>query len=336
MTTLIYHAGALGDFIITLPALRYWKSRHPSERTVLLGIPAFGTLAKGACLTDDVFDVNSRAFLPLFHDQFSPEAEKILSPFSSAIVFSDHDSPLIRNIHASGINDVRWQPPFHAMRMHAVDYHLSLFTDPGLLDEKCKVPQVSPSAADLAKAAEFLTLEGEIIAIHPGSGSAKKSWSFDSFLELGRLLKQNGFSIIWIKGPAEESLAFPESDRTVTGLRLPVLAALLSQCRAFIGNDSGVTHLAAAAGCPTVAIFGPSDPAVWGPRGRNVSIIHKQDICTPCHRTPRQNERCSGSCLAAITVEKVFTVLLTKTEGNRGDVGGASIFSVFGIPQDSH
>jgi ADP-heptose:LPS heptosyltransferase len=305
MATLVYHAGGLGDFVTALPAIRFWKSRRPAEKTVLLGIPAFGALAKRSCLVDDVFDVNSRAFLPLFHDRFSGKAGKILSSFESAIVFSDDDSPLIRNIRASGINDIHQQPPFPAARTHVVDYHLSLFADPGLLDEACRIPRVSPSAADLANATGFLTPEERPIAIHPGSGSAKKNWPFDRFLELSRMLRQNGFPIVWIQGPADGSFVFPDNDRVVSNIRLPVLAALISHCRAFVGNDSGVTHLAAAVNCPAVAIFGPSDPDVWGPRGKNVKIVYKQNICAPCHRTARRNKKCDESCLAAIPVEEV-------------------------------
>jgi ADP-heptose:LPS heptosyltransferase len=58
-------------------------------------------------------------------------------------------------------------------------------------------------------------------------------------------------------------------------LELPLLAAILSQCHLFIGNDSGITHLAAALGVPTIALFGPTDPYVWGPRGKKVFIARE-------------------------------------------------------------
>jgi ADP-heptose:LPS heptosyltransferase len=58
-------------------------------------------------------------------------------------------------------------------------------------------------------------------------------------------------------------------------LELPVLAAILGECTLFIGNDSGITHLAAAMGTPVVAIFGPTDQRIWGPRGDKVKILKR-------------------------------------------------------------
>ena len=94
------------------------------------------------------------------------------------------------------------------------------------------------------------------VVVHAGSGSAKKNWPyFDELME--RL-------------PAVRAL--PE------GLSLTELARYLATCRAFIGNDSGITHLAAYIGCPTVALFGPTDPRVWGPIGRRSRVIWKTKL----------------------------------------------------------
>ena len=109
-----------------------------------------------------------------------------------------------------------------------------------------------------------------------------------------------GFEPILIEGPADEEVvagvqsALREGALPVlSGLRVDDLAAILSLCHAYLGNDSGVTHLAAASGAATVALFGPTDPAVWGPRGRSVTII-----------------RGDGGSLEAITVEHVIDALL--------------------------
>jgi ADP-heptose:LPS heptosyltransferase len=59
----------------------------------------------------------------------------------------------------------------------------------------------------------------------------------------------------------------------VTGVSVPHLAAVLAESRGYFGNDSGVSHLAAALGVPTVAVFGPTDPAVWAPLGPEVSVV---------------------------------------------------------------
>src|SRR5215468_5431158 len=98
------------------------------------------------------------------------------------------------------------------------------------------------------------------IVLHPGSGSPKKNWPF--FEELIHRL--------------------PGSRMLPRNLSIAEVSRYLRSVRAFIGNDSGITHLAAYAGCPTVALFGPTDPRIWGPIGRRSRIIWKtrlEDIC---------------------------------------------------------
>jgi ADP-heptose:LPS heptosyltransferase len=91
------------------------------------------------------------------------------------------------------------------------------------------------------------------VVVHPGSGSAKKNWPhFDELMGRSSAIK-----------------LLPQN------LSLVELAGYLCRCGAFVGNDSGITHLAAYLGCPTVALFGPTDPRMWGPIGRRSRIIWK-------------------------------------------------------------
>jgi len=94
------------------------------------------------------------------------------------------------------------------------------------------------------------------VVVHPYSGSAAKNWPFDKFRQLSERVE-----VEWANDRFE---------------RLDDLAAWLAGARVFIGNDSGITHLAAAVGVPVVAIFGPTDPLVWGPRGEQVHIIRNE------------------------------------------------------------
>jgi heptosyltransferase-2 len=119
------------------------------------------------------------------------------------------------------------------------------------------------------------------VAIHPGSGSPKKNWPRERFAELSSLLEPQGLATIWVLGPAEMERpelaelavrAGPPSG-CLSDASLVEVAALLSRVRVYVGNDSGVTHLAAALGTPTVALFGPSEAAVWGPRAANVEVL---------------------------------------------------------------
>jgi ADP-heptose:LPS heptosyltransferase len=119
--------------------------------------------------------------------------------------------------------------------------------------------------------------------------------------------------MVWILGPADQRLkltatALAKETNSPIADSLPIrqVAALLSRCGAYVGNDSGVTHLAALSGVPTVAVFGPTDPAVWGPVGPNVRIIQAVPQCGPCTRASmnRCSRRICFETLSANTVEK--------------------------------
>lgn len=110
--------------------------------------------------------------------------------------------------------------------------------------------------------------------IHPGSGSPRKNWPIDRFRDLSRELRALGHRVAWIRGPAESDEAVPPPgveclDRPL----LPSLARTLAEARLFIGNDSGISHLAAAVGAPTVALFGPTSSQVWSPDGPRVRVV---------------------------------------------------------------
>jgi heptosyltransferase-3 len=309
MATLVYHAGALGDFITTLPALRYWKRRRPGERLVLLGKPAFGELVLECGVIDGCQDLDDRRYLPLFYDRFSPEAATLLGPFCEAVLFSGADSPFVKNVRASGIKRIHAQPPFPDQTIHTVDYHLSLLADPGALLPEERTPRIAVSQKVTEASYAIVPAGQPFITIHSGSGSCKKNWPFERFLDVADTCRQQGFAIAWLRGPAEEVSSFPAGDTVAHKQSLTIIAGLLSRSRLFIGNDSGVTHLAAGVNCPTVALFGPSDPAVWAPRGRSVTVIRKKTVCAPCHRVKGGEKECGQECMADISVDEVVEAM---------------------------
>ena len=116
----------------------------------------------------------------------------------------------------------------------------------------------------------------KFVAIHPSSGSASKNWAPKHFEGLARLARAAGLDVVWIQGEADKSvvsdLARLVPGRLACELPLEELAAVLAACAVFVGNDSGVSHLAAAVGAPTVALFRVTDPTQWAPRGLYVHI----------------------------------------------------------------
>jgi heptosyltransferase-3 len=270
VTTLVYHAGALGDFIAALPAIAVWRRRARAGRLVLLGRPAHAAIAA----VDQAWDAGSARFASLFAGRPSAEVRALLADVGSALVFAPADAGIARGLASAGVPGVVRQDPFPRERIHVVDYHLSLFPD-APLESGERVPRVVPHF----DAAPAVAPSDRPIAIHPGSGSAAKNWPLDRFVELARRLSALG-PIAWVLGPAEEesgtraalAAAVPGAPRW-RNLPLGELAGRLAAARGFVGNDSGVAHLAAAVGCPVVVLFGASDPAVWQPRGISPVVV---------------------------------------------------------------
>ena len=122
--------------------------------------------------------------------------------------------------------------------------------------------------------AERLTRElpPGFLAVHPGSGSPAKNWPLERFAAVARGLC-GAHPWLLVRGPAEEALPRPSGAVEADGWPLRVLGAALSRAGLFLGNDSGVAHLAAAAGTRTLALFGPTDPAQWAPVGPAVATL---------------------------------------------------------------
>jgi heptosyltransferase-3 len=117
------------------------------------------------------------------------------------------------------------------------------------------------------------------VALHPGSGGKKKCWPIESFIQLAEKLQhEKEITPVFITGDVERE-TIPDLEIRLTPFKrihqspITELASHLTTASAFVGNDAGITHLAALAGIPTLALFGPTDPAMWGPRGRFVTII---------------------------------------------------------------
>lgn len=107
------------------------------------------------------------------------------------------------------------------------------------------------------------------VVIHPFSGSKKKNWPLQRYHEVAERLSCD---VEWSAGPEEE---LPEAMRFSD---LYDLAEWIRGAQLYIGNDSGITHLAAVTGVPTLALFGPTDPNVWAPRGENVTVLRAEPL----------------------------------------------------------
>ncbi len=144
--------------------------------------------------------------------------------------------------------------------------------------------QFFPSDADL-EAARDLIPRGQhpVIAIHPGSGGERKNWPVDRWIDFITAFTASHtpaqFIVVGGEADADALTVFRAAHGTtphvqfLTDLPLPVLGGVFAQCDAYLGHDSGISHLAAATECPCLLLFGPTDPEVWAPRNEFVRVI---------------------------------------------------------------
>jgi ADP-heptose:LPS heptosyltransferase len=127
---------------------------------------------------------------------------------------------------------------------------------------------------------EGLDASRRLVVLHPGSGGRHKCWHIENFIALADGLRRSRFEVLFLLGPAElERLSNADLGRLrdaatcAANLPLSQVVARLSCARAFVGNDSGVTHLAAAMGLRTIALFGPTDPTQYAPIGPALKVM---------------------------------------------------------------
>lgn len=187
-----------------------------------------------------------------------------------------------------------------------IDDHLELWTTP---EEEAKVARV------LAEAGTGVS--EQIVAIHPFSAVVERGWPIENFAELAVGLVERGYRPIILGGPGDKerfqgvSRLFPKEAVSLVGqLTIRETAALLKKASLFVGNDSGIMHVAAATDVPLAAIFGPQSPRKFGPWSNKARVIYKNFPCSPCRQKffteCKPSVRMRPACVEEITVEEVF------------------------------
>jgi ADP-heptose:LPS heptosyltransferase len=222
---------------------------------------------------DEVLDWDDPALLPLFAEGDSPVARVASFEAFSACIAYTGQRHLLEKLERL-IPRVIVHPPA------PVGDHAALWLAKPTLAlggaPPARVPDMEATAAEDAQASAFLAdrLPAGFLAIHPGSGALAKNWPLERFAELAGQLGPGPFLLV--EGPAEAGagLGLGEAPPFVRASQLPLrtLGAVLARAGLFVGNDSGVSHLAAAWGAPTLALFGPTDPGTWSPVGRQVVV----------------------------------------------------------------
>jgi heptosyltransferase III len=251
MRRLLIRPGAIGDCILALPALEFLKSEYTEVWVPSAVVPLIQFASTVRSLASTGIDLAGVGDL-------EPRSELVrdLRSFDSIVSWYGTN----RDEFREALNGLGLRCEFHRAlpppdyNGHAIDFFTAQVGAPAGLSPRIEIGPISSR---------------DSIFIHPFSGSARKNWPLERFQKLASRVDR---CVEWTAGPTEQLAGANRFEN------LAKLAAWMAGARLYIGNDSGITHLAAAIGVPMLALFGPSSPRTWGPRGENVTILDADPI----------------------------------------------------------
>lgn len=277
---LIIFPGALGDLICAAPAMRWLMARTPGVAAELMARAELARFAIGRLGVVHGHSLDRREVGHLFAatERISPAAHAFFGGFAEVHTFFASADPDFR---AALTEVTEMRASFYPFRPegpgHIARRYLDAVGAPPATPVNTAL-ELYPEDFDAAvdRLASVGLAGGEYVVIFPGSGGQEKNWPAANFVALAERIAPPLRPLV-ILGPAETTLEAAFAARRLpilANLELAEIAAITHKAVGFVGNDSGVAHLAAAVGAPGVAIFGPTDPARWRPQGP-VAIIRR-------------------------------------------------------------
>jgi ADP-heptose:LPS heptosyltransferase len=353
---LVIHQGALGDVVLSFPALAVIREERDASLALLCRCQV-GGIAQKLNVVDTHFRAESARFCGLFSTEMSPAMKDFINQFDTIIFvgFSDDVENNIRLHHRGQTKKIIPRPPAGEETHVAVHIKRQLEAA-GLLEKKNRIrfhtdtacvrpseshtprvpsAQITDSRPYIAETKWHINQDAcrsvhsagdpsespqqkKIFLIHPGAGSQRKRWALDNFLKVADLVRETTpAEIVFLVGPAEKDL-LPFIAKTAARSHVNIhhvedlskVMALIEASRCFVGNDSGVAHLAGFMGVPTVAVFGPSSPARWSPVGEMVTVLRGASDCAPCFEIEQIN--CEDPrCLHGVSVDMVVEAIMS-------------------------
>lgn len=300
---LILQPGAIGDCILTLPLVNVMKESLCIGGVDILGHSEYLGILPGRTCVDSVRSMDSIDLHRLFIEPASfdlPDRDPLINVFADyawiVTFLGEPNGSFEQNLiftancsHSAEVITLPLKPP-EDLRQHLADFYTQEFINQsGLSTQKTEQCQsdvlMKAIQTDRQTGAQLLKEAGanrseKLVVMQPGSGGARKCWHLSNFLEIAKSLSSRSWQVVFLLGPAELDRFHGAELRSMgglgilmKGLSLNEVVGILSCADVFIGNDSGVTHLAAALGVRTVAIFGPTNPTIYRPIGPALTVI---------------------------------------------------------------
>jgi heptosyltransferase-2 len=277
---LVIRGGAIGDFILTLPVLAALRRQFPRTQLEVLGYPHIAGLALAGGLVQRVQSIEARS-LAGFFARNGALAEDLVDYFSEfdIIVSYLYDPDEIFQTNVKLCLQGQFIAGPHRGDIgggaHASEVFLKPLERLAIFDAEA-VPRL-----EVGRTFETTIATGRWLAAHPGSGSEKKNWPETKWLQfLQHLMQSTTLNLLLVGGEAERDrlqrleAALPGTRiKVMQSAPLPELAQWLASCVGFVGHDSGISHLAAAVGLPSLILWGETEEAVWRPRGQHMMVL---------------------------------------------------------------
>lgn len=303
---LVVRLRSIGDTVLTTPALFALRRFVPQAQIDILLEDWVAPVLDGSKLIDSVITVPRdgnaararvarelrAAHYDVVYNLHGGTTATLLTRATGArhrVGFDHYQYARLHN-HLAPSSLELWQRP----KLHSVEQQLALIGWTGVPVTDRPATQLHVTEAALASTSEKLRAAGfaeagPFAVVHPAAAFETKQWATEKFAMVTEELASRGLTPIVIAAPNEKQIVdnlIHETPARIFGLSnlsLPEVTALISQTRLFVGNDSGVAHIAAATGAPSVVIFGSSNRAHWRPWTTEPSeIVFEELPCQPC------------------------------------------------------
>jgi len=286
-TIVMIHPGGLGDVLLAVPAIVRLRTRFLNHQLVLCAEDQIARLLLSCRIIDAWTSVQGQICADLFAGDHSAagQVQAWLENCDLAIAWTqDLDGKLSESLKAVGVREVIVRSPFSTVirATHQRDRFLEAINEAPSDDEGAVLLTVTENLLHLGRTcldAAGISIGQSLGVIHPGSGSAHKCVAPETLATVVIALQISGATPVVLEGPADREpverllRSCVNPPIVLKGLDLLTVAGVLAQARLFVGQDSGVTHMAGLMGVRTVALFGPTDPARWAPRGAHLSVV---------------------------------------------------------------